>query len=103
MGEQYYCLSPPTMAKVSFTGSGHESNLDDGADKCKLFELSGLSVEFGNVIYFVDAQSYCTKIFSTLHKTAKFIGTSKNLSKTFSVYEKREIMSCGSYIKHVAY
>ena len=37
MGEQYYCLSPPTMAKVNFTGSGHESNLDEGADKCKLF------------------------------------------------------------------
>ena len=94
MREQYYCLSPPTIIQISFTGSGDESNLDERTDKCKLFQLGGLSVEFDNVIYFVDAQSYCNKIFSTLHKTAKFIETSKNLYKSFSVHQKREIMSC---------
>ena len=60
--EQYYCLPPPAIVKICFTGSGDKSNLDERADKCKLFQLSGLSVKFNNVIY-LDAQLYCNKIF----------------------------------------
>lgn len=91
---------PPTIKKqcccmyctnLSFCNEG---NCDKRADKCKLVHLTCLLIEFDNVVNFVDSQSYCIKMFLTLHKTSKFLETLRSFSKPFSVYKKRKIMSC---------
>ena len=51
------------LETTSFIGSGDEGNNDGCAKKCKLFQPTGLAIEFDNVIYVVDSQSYCVKIF----------------------------------------
>lgn len=71
----------------------NEGNLDEKTDKCKLFQPTGLSVEFNNVIHLVDSRPYCIMIFSTLHETAKFLETIRNLYKYFFVDES-EFLSC---------
>ena len=69
--------------------SDDEGNNNGCAKKCKLFQPTGLAIELKNVIYVVDFQPYCVKIFSTLEKTAKFLETIGNLDKVFSVPEKK--------------
>ena len=77
------------LEATSFIGSGDEGSNDGCAKKCKLFQPTGLAIEFDDVIYAVDSQSCCVKIFTTLEKTAKFLETIENLYKAFSVHEKR--------------
>ena len=74
---------------ASFIGSGDQGNNDGCAKKCKLFQPIRITIEFDNVIYIVDSQSYCVKIFTTLGKTAKFLDTIGNLHNAISVHEEK--------------
>ena len=77
------------LETTSFIGPGDEGNNEGCAKKCKLFQPTGRAIEFDNIIYAVDSQSFCVKIFTTLGKTAKFLETIGNLYKGFSVQEKK--------------
>lgn len=80
-----------------------EGNCDKRAGKFKLVHLTCLLIEFNNVVNFVDSQSYGFKMFSTLNKTSKFLETLRSFYKTFSVHEKRKIMSCSIWKVRVIY
>ena len=102
MPEKYRIYYWNGLETISYIGSDDEGNNDCCAKKCKLFQSPGLATEFDIVIYVVDSQSYCVKIFTTLGKTAKFLEAIWNLYKAFSIQEKKvdlELQSLeGAYV-----
>ena len=51
-----------------FIGEGDERNNDGCAKNWKVFQPTGLAIEFHSITYVVDPQCYCVKIFTTLGK-----------------------------------
>ena len=49
------------------------------------------------MVYVCDIQTSCTKIFTTLKKTAEFLKGIGELFSEFSIYEKDQNMNTGTF------